>query len=118
LQAFEKGYAALFGRTVEGMDIEITVWSVNATTPVDDTEPSVDVAATDQATIAAQREMYDAQREQMATASVVSRDQLQDGQFIEGPAAIVEDETTIIVPRNRTALLQADGCIDVRLSKL
>lgn len=30
---FEEDYTKLFGRTVTGMDIEITVWSVNATTP-------------------------------------------------------------------------------------
>lgn len=31
-QRFEQDYAKLFGRPVEGMDVEITVWSVNATT--------------------------------------------------------------------------------------
>ena len=30
---FIEDYSKLFGRPVEGMDIEITVWSVNATTP-------------------------------------------------------------------------------------
>ena len=30
---FEDDYTKLFGRTVVGMDIEITVWAVNATTP-------------------------------------------------------------------------------------
>jgi len=30
---FEDDYTKLFGRPVEGMDVEITVWSVNATTP-------------------------------------------------------------------------------------
>lgn len=33
LKLFEADYSALFGRTVDGMDVEITVWSVNATTP-------------------------------------------------------------------------------------
>ena len=37
------------------------------------------------------------------------------GQFIHGPAAITEDETTIIIPASRTALCQEDGCIDVTL---
>jgi len=30
-----------------------------------------------------------------------------------GPVAIVEDETTIIVPASRDAICQPDGCIDV-----
>ena len=33
---FEEDYTKLFGRPVAGMDIEITVWSVNATTPPED----------------------------------------------------------------------------------
>ncbi|MEJ6478679.1 MAG: hydantoinase/oxoprolinase family protein, partial [Octadecabacter sp.] len=33
LQLFEADYTKLFGRTVAGLDVEITVWSVNATTP-------------------------------------------------------------------------------------
>ena len=117
LAAFEKGYAALFGRTVDGMDIEITVWSVNATTPVDAVEPVVEIDKTGHAKVAAERMMFDAELEKMTSASEVSRTDLQDGQVVAGPATIVEDETTIIVPRNRIALLQADGCIDVRVSK-
>ncbi len=36
---FEADYTQLFGRPVEGLDIEITVWSVNATTPPQPVEP-------------------------------------------------------------------------------
>jgi len=36
---FEEDYTKLFGRPVEGMDIEITVWSVNATTPPETVAP-------------------------------------------------------------------------------
>ena len=35
------------------------------------------------------------------------------GQFVAGPAAITEAETTIIVPTGFTAVAQPDGCIDV-----
>ena len=30
-----------------------------------------------------------------------------------GPATIIEDETTIILPSSRTAIAQADGCVEV-----
>ena len=36
---FEEDYATLFGRPVAGMDIEITVWSVNATTKGESATP-------------------------------------------------------------------------------
>jgi len=35
------------------------------------------------------------------------------GQYAQGPAAITEAETTIIVPTSRMAICQPDGCIDV-----
>ena len=36
LERFEEDYIRLFGRTVAGMDVEITVWAVNATTPAEE----------------------------------------------------------------------------------
>jgi len=41
---------------------------------------------------------------------------MQDGQTVQGPAAITEDETTIIVPASRSAIKQADGCIDLSIN--
>jgi N-methylhydantoinase A len=43
----------------------------------------------------------------------VLRAGLQPGDLVPGPAAITEDETTIILPRSRQAVRQSDGCIDV-----
>ena len=37
------------------------------------------------------------------------------GERASGPVAVVEDETTIIVPASRDAICQPDGCIDVVL---
>ena len=33
--------------------------------------------------------------------------------MVSGPAAITENETTIILPSSRQAIRQSDGCIDV-----
>ena len=38
---------------------------------------------------------------------------MQTGQRVHGPAAVTEDETTIIIPASRDAVRQPDGCIDV-----
>ena len=37
------------------------------------------------------------------------------GERATGPVAVIEDETTIIVPASRDAICQPDGCIDVVL---
>jgi len=112
---FEADYAALFGRAVDGMDIEITVWAVNATTPVervDEIEPAAGTEAVESKT---KRLMFDAAMGQQVEASLVLRKSILNGQKVHGPAAITEDETTIIVPSSRQARKQHDGCIDIRL---
>jgi len=117
LHRFEQEYSALFGRTVEGMDVEITVWSVNATTP-SDSVTVLDLAHDQgQADVAGQRAMFDAALGQFCTTAVVLRETMQTGQTVHGPAAITEDETTIIIPASRKAIRQADGCIDVTVAQ-
>ena len=48
-------------------------------------------------------------------AAEIPRAHLRVEDMIAGPAAITEDETTIIVPSSRVATCLADGCIDLRL---
>lgn len=112
---FEEDYAALFGRVVDGMNIEITVWAVNATTPsqaVEAVAPEIGGAAAHQV---GQREIFDPALGEAVTASVVLRDEMNTGSTVAGPAAITEDETTIILPSSRCAIRQPDGCIDVMI---
>jgi len=110
---FEEDYTKLFGRPVAGMDIEITVWSVNATTPQEqvdliDVERGGGVASAE-----GQRPIFDAAEGAYLDADVVLRDGMVTGAVAQGPVAITEDETTIIVPASRKAIRQPDGCIDV-----
>ena len=116
-QRFEEDYKILFGRVVDGMDIEITVWAVNATTPPQ-VVSKVLAAEPDQPAHlpTATRSLFDPARGDVVTASVVQRHELAPGDRLSGPAAIIEDETTIIVPSSRQALCQTDGCIDVLLT--
>jgi N-methylhydantoinase A len=112
---FEADYAKLFGRTVAGMNVEITVWSVNATTPPDPVARITELEATGPAEALGTRRIFDAAQGGFLTASVIARDQMAAGQTCDGPAAIVEAETTIILPASRFALRQPDGCIDIRI---
>jgi len=111
---FVEDYVRLFGRAVDGMDIEITVWSVNATTPPQ-TITRVDEAAGGAAVqTTTTRALFDPAVADFVTAHVALRDDLAVGEILHGPAIITEDETTIIVPSSRMAARQPDGCIDVR----
>lgn len=114
---FEADYTRLFGRTVEGLDIEITVWAVNATTPPEQVAQIDPASPGDAAPASGSRALFDPVHGRFGEARLVARADMQAGQVADGPAAITEDETTIIVPAGRRAIRQPDGCIDITLER-
>lgn len=112
---FIEDYSKLFGRPVEGMDIEITVWSVNATTPPEQVARIGEADGLGTATAIGQRDLFDAAAGKYLDTQIVERFGMAAGERATGPVAVIEDETTIIVPASRDAICQPDGCIDVVL---
>lgn len=112
---FEEDYTKLFGRTVTGMDIEITVWSVNATTPPEKVARVAEATAGEAAKAVSNRALFDAGLGHALPADVINRDTMTTGQTVQGPAIITEDETTIIVPSTRRAIAHPDGTIELTL---
>jgi len=112
---FVEDYVKLFGRAVEGMDIEITVWSVNATTPPEKVKRVDESAGSDAASHEGKRTLFDPAIADFVSASVVLRHDMKTGGIVQGPSIILEDETTIVVPSSRMAVRQPDGCIDLRV---
>ena len=131
---FEEDYAKLFSRTVDGMDIEMTVWSVNATTPPEAVERVTDVRLPAKSTpselyeaeqsgadlgvihtavISGKCSIFDPVSEQYLASYSYDRATLKAGATLMGSAKITEAETTIIVPASRRAVIQPDGCIDI-----
>ena len=115
LALFEADYITLFGRSVAGMDVEVTVWSVNATTPtppatrLDKAPPRVTVTGT------AHRTLFDPAQGSQVQAAVIARTDMPPGAIAQGPAVITEDETTVIVPASRAVLTHSDGTLDVHI---
>jgi N-methylhydantoinase A len=112
-QRFTADYAALFGRAVEGLPIEITVWAVNAATPLAPSQPTPDALSTGEAQ-GAPRRLFDPVAGQWAEGATIPRDRLSDGIIAHGPLAVTESETTVIVPRGFTVTGRADGVLDIR----
>lgn len=110
---FEADYASLFGRIVTGMDIEITVWAVNATTTSVSAAPLAETPAGRQVTEGDHRALFDPALARMTEAQVVPRANLTPGDHVTGPALITEDETTIVIPVSRMATARPDGTIDI-----
>ena len=112
-ERFEHDYTKLFGRPVAGLDVEITVWAVNATTPPEIVPPLVGTPGGPLVTPTASRDIFDAAQGALCPSGLISRDALVAGAKADGPAAITEAETTIIVPASRSVICQPDGCIDM-----
>ena len=115
LARFEEDYKRLFGRTVQGMEAEITVWSVNAFTPTAKPETVQDVTAKTPVESQQSRPCFDPTLGQAVPAQIIARDMLAAGSLVDGPALIVEDETTIVLPASRQATAASDGTIDIRV---
>ena len=115
---FEADYAKLFGRVVHGMDTEITVWAVNSTTPPQAVSQVEETTRQGAASIENSRNIFDPALSQFVNASIVSREAISRGEAVDGPAVIVERETTIVIPTSRKAVCQPDGCIDILTKEL
>jgi len=113
LRLFETEYTLLFGRVVEGMEVEITVWSVNAFT-----KNAISEQITTSPTLSAPkasgvRDLFDPAAGGFVSADVVLRDDFEAGASKAGPMVVTESETTIVVPKSRSARVHSDGTIEV-----
>jgi len=115
LARFERAYVNLFGSTVKGLEAEITVWSVNAHTPVAEVVPVAPLAGRRRAPQDGERSLFDTGLGRRVEAKVHRRAALPAGSELAGPAVITEDETTIVLPSSRAAIALNDGCIDIGL---
>jgi N-methylhydantoinase A len=114
---FEAEYGKLFGRKVEDIVVEITVWSVNAFTPPAPVERAAAPPAAGAPDAAARRRLFDPAAGAWVDAAVHQRAGLGAGSTVAGPALICEDETTIVVAASRTARVLADGCIELTVKE-
>ncbi len=112
-QLFEAEYTNLFSRPVEGMKVEITVWSVNAYTPSPTVRKLGTTAKTVKAETANTRSLFDAGLGKPVEAAEFRRDELVTGSTAPGPAVVTENETTVVVPTSRAVAACADGTLDV-----
>lgn len=113
LRLFEADYSALFGRIVDGLDVEITNWAVNATTPPPKVRHVDALPHSSTVSVSRTREIFDPASGNRIKAAVFERASLKHGSLISGPAAVTEAETTIILPTGFDAVTQSDGCLDV-----
>jgi len=111
LTAFEEAYRTLFGRVIDGLGIEITNWSLVVASVLPDTPP---VARHDSGSAAKPlrtRQFYDAALRRSVEAQEIDRATMTAGASVDGPAIIVENETTTIVTSAYRCIGQGDGSL-------
>ena len=94
--AFLAAYQKLYGRVIPGMEIEILTWSLKLEGPASSDIANQEFKAK-AATVKNSRSVYDPEQRKKIEYSVVERETLQPGDHVEGPALIVEDQTTTVV---------------------
>ena len=109
--AFEAAYRTLFGRVIDGLSIEITNWSLVVASRLPKT-PSVQRFTTGTPVKPLRtRQFFDAALRKTVDAQEVDRKAMTAGMLVEGPAIIVENETTTIVTSGFRAVGQGDGSL-------
>lgn len=110
-EKFEANYEALFGRTIDGLGIEITNWSITVSSKLDAVKPMTLRLSGEAINTSKTREFFDAALRQTVIASEVERKVLNAGDMILGPSVIVEEETSIVVTSGYAAIAQDDKSI-------
>jgi N-methylhydantoinase A len=112
LQAFEAAYRHLYGRTIDGIDVEALSWTLTISAPTRKVtrETANPVKETTPSPTGSQS-LFDPTAAARVDAPVYLRDQLRAGNQIKGPALITEDQTTTVVTSSYEATIDGRGYI-------
>ncbi|TAN15701.1 MAG: hypothetical protein EPN45_02770 [Rhizobiaceae bacterium] len=109
--AFRTRYAQFFGRAVEGAEIEFVTWSVRA----QDIRPTSESYPLDLGgrpiDMQIFRTVFDPTSGAEQKTAILMRNSLAPGVRIQGPAIVVEQETSTVVTSSFDAVVQADGSL-------
>ena len=98
-EAFDTAYEALYGRLIDGLDVEVLSWTLTLRAPT----PSLSFAM---------RSAFPSARSEAGGHPVrVERETLTSGDRLTGPCTVVEDQTVTVVPAGFTAHVDAVGNI-------
>ena len=109
-QAFDTAYEELYARTIPGLDVEVLSWTLVVSTTMPIVDPlDVPSASPTVPTPARTSELVESGSGERVSAGVFSRAELAPGMSVEGPALIVEDQTTTVVPTGFEVQVAVNG---------
>jgi len=113
--AFTKAYEEFFGRAIDHLAIEAVSWSVRVASVVD-TPPTVELVTSGgpPLTTIDSQPLFDPVTRTDLDGVRLERAALPAGTQVNGPAVIVEPQTTTILASHHRAVMQTDGSLLVR----
>jgi len=108
-KGFEQAYAALFSRIIPKLEVEGLTWSLALSTSRELPKPVADPPSRPAPLPIAMRRLLDPATGEANEAALHERVALAPGMTVPGPALIVEDGTTTIVPSGFTARVNILG---------
>ena len=108
---FEATYETVFGRAIPKLEVEALTWTLSLATDRPLPPPAKAIAVLAAPAPSGHREVLDPASGARQQAAIHERNALKPGMVLDGPALIVEDGTTTVVPKGFTARLNAVGQI-------
>jgi N-methylhydantoinase A len=114
---FDRMYCEQYGRTVPNVDVEIINWAFIAATPATDVTRVNPPRRRQEPEACNTRKIYWGQLRKTLVVPCYQRDNLISGDFIAGPALIIESQTTTLVSPAFDATLDRVGNIILTLRR-
>jgi N-methylhydantoinase A len=108
---FEATYEQVFGRAIPKLEVEALTWTLSIGTERPLPPPARPVAKRAAPASAGHREVFDPASGLLESAALHERRHLEPGVALDGPALIVEDGTTTVVPNGFIAQINELGQI-------
>lgn len=102
---FENAYRSLYGRIIPGMAIEVLSWSLKIAAPSKGIAAVAPLTELRQVAAVDRREVFDAGEGRHRSYGVYERASLHPGDRIDGPALVVEAQTTSVITANFDAIV-------------
>ena len=111
LARFEAAYTELFGRSIAGLAVEVTNWGLTVATETPPVAPVMAPSEVSDAPVLRSRPVFDAALRSEVGAREVRRADLVPGAAVNGPAIVIEEETSTIITSAYRLTAQADGAL-------
>lgn len=113
---FTKAYEEFFGRAIDDLAIETVSWAVRVASKQEQPERLVLTEPGQAAATIDERPIHDPITGTDQVSAVVDRASLSPGAVIDGPAVVVETQTTTVLASHHRAVMQLDGTLRITRS--